>query len=137
MRLVTWWYPAWLAFFLCCVQPLVEYWGHRLLHRVGNDYHREHHAVYGGTKDYPGDWYVRGLCALLLCAAPSWCELWMGLAKYEAMHCLAHTTWGLHGLRQHHLLHHARHNCNYSFSATWPDRLFGTYRPSKRDAAVE
>ena len=47
------------------------------------------------------------------------------LLKYELTHTISHIYPGNY-LYQHHKLHHKFKKGNYSFSAIWPDKLFGT-----------
>ena len=111
---------------LFAVQPVVEYWLHRLVHRVQLYCHISHHLCWSRGKYwlYAGDWTVRGGVIVLVLAG--WYTAALMLLKYELMHCCAHTCPGFRYLHRHHFLHHRDPTCNFSFSAIWPDRLFGT-----------
>lgn len=110
---------------LFVAQPLVEYWLHRLVHRVYLNYHMHHHRRWSGGMywSYAGDWAVRGCVVVLVLVG--WHVAALMLLKYELTHLVAHVYPGLY-LHRHHFLHHRDPTCNFSFSAIWPDRLFGT-----------
>jgi sterol desaturase/sphingolipid hydroxylase (fatty acid hydroxylase superfamily) len=50
----------------------------------------------------------------------------IAVLKHELTHIAVHRMPGLRYLHRHHFLHHRNPECNFSFSAVWPDRLFGT-----------
>ena len=111
---------------LFVVQPLAEYGLHRLVHRLYVNYHIDHHTSwsFGTYWAYRGDWIVRG--TVLTMALLQWYTAALLLLKYEVIHTLVHRLPGFRVLHRHHFLHHRDPTCNFSFSATWPDRLFGT-----------
>lgn len=113
---------------LFIVQPLVEYWLHRLVHKVHLFYHVSHHVCWSGGKywSYAGDWAARG--GVVALALAGWHTAALMLLKYELTHLSAHIHPGFRYLHRHHFLHHRDTTCNFSFSAIWPDRLFGTLR---------
>jgi hypothetical protein len=111
---------------LFVVQPVVEYWLHRLVHYLLVEYHIDHHRNWGNGKywDYNGDWAVR--CVVAYFAILGWYTAALMLLKYEIMHTVVHRWPGFKRMHRHHFLHHHNKSCNYSFSAIWPDRIFGT-----------
>lgn len=115
-----------LLFLLFVIQPLIEYWLHRLVHRVHLTYHAEHHRHWSGGKywRYTGDWAARA--AIAACALAGWHTTALMLLKYELVHSAIHIYPGFRYLHRHHFLHHRNADCNFTFSAIWPDRLFGT-----------
>ena len=58
------------------------------------------------------------------------------LLKYEFIHTNSHACPGNY-LYQHHKLHHKFKKGNYSFSAVWPDKLFGTLLEDERSSEVD
>jgi len=110
---------------LFAVQPLLEYGLHRFVHHIALMYHTDHHRKWsGGTYwSYEGDWNVYLLVALAVLLR--WHIAALMLLKYEIAHVVAHACPGSY-LHRHHFIHHRKPQCNYSFSAIWPDRLFGT-----------
>ena len=67
------------------------------------------------------------MCVLLL--AVGYTVPVVFLLKYELTHIFCHCRVAKdHVLHRHHVLHHMHPNCNYSFSAIWPDLVFGTCR---------
>ena len=111
---------------LFVVQPLVEYWLHRLVHCGQLHYHIDHHLHWSKGKywSYTGDWAARG--AVVVLAFMGWYTAALMLLKYELTHMAAHSFPGLRYLHRHHFMHHRDATCNFSFSAVWPDKLFGT-----------
>jgi sterol desaturase/sphingolipid hydroxylase (fatty acid hydroxylase superfamily) len=111
---------------LFLVQPVVEYWLHRLVHDLLLQYHVDHHRNWSQGKywNYVGDRAARG--AVLCLALIGWYTAAFMLLKYEIMHTVVHRWPGFKRMHRHHFLHHRNPSCNYSFSAIWPDRLFGT-----------
>ena len=111
---------------LFLVQPVAEYWLHRLVHSLLLQYHVDHHRMWSRGKywDYIGDRAVRG--AVLCLALLGWYTAAIMLLKYEITHTMVHRLPSSTRLHRHHFLHHRNQSCNYSFSAIWPDRLFGT-----------
>jgi len=111
---------------LFIVQPVLEYWAHRLTHILQLRYHLDHHHNWSHGKFwlYTGDWYGRVLVGIFVLLG--WHIAALMLAKEEVMHTLAHRYPGFRYLHRHHFLHHRNPACNFSFSAVWPDRLFGT-----------
>ena len=111
---------------LFIAQPLVEYWLHRVVHRVHMHYHAHHHRHWSGGRywSYAGDWAARGCIVVLVLVG--WHVAALMLLKYELAHLAAHVYPGFRYLHRHHFLHHRDATCNFSFSAIWPDRLFGT-----------
>lgn len=111
---------------LFVVQPLVEYWLHRLVHCGKLHYHIDHHRHWSKGKywSYSGDWNARG--AVVVLVFMGWYTAALMLLKYELTHMAAHSFPGLRYLHRHHFMHHRDVTCNFSFSAVWPDKLFGT-----------
>lgn len=111
---------------LFIIQPIAEYWLHRLAHWAQLTYHLSHHkfSSHGRFWGYQGDWTCQFLIAML--ALCGWYTAALTLLKYEASHTIVHRTPGLRYLHRHHFLHHRHPSKNFSFSAIWPDRLFGT-----------
>ena len=111
---------------LFIVQPLLEYILHRLFHYYLLSYHQSHHKKWTGSlfEQYVGDNNVR--YAIILLFIIKYYYFAIVLFKYEYNHILSHK-YHSHYLFKHHLIHHRRKNCNYAFSATWPDKLFGTF----------
>ena len=123
-------------------QPLVEYWLHRWLHtmrshagaRSAIEYHSSHHTQTKHSYNrYRGDANVWVLCAIL--GLMGYYIPMLFIVKYEAVHVLSHA-WPHHYLYRHHRTHHQFPMYNYSFSAVWPDRVFGTHAPP-RDPATD
>lgn len=111
---------------LFLVQPVVEYWLHRLAHRLLWSYHTEHHThtSKGQYWTYSGDWGVRGMALCL--ALMGWYTAAIMLLRHDLMHTVSHRFAGLRYLHRHHFLHHLNRQYNFSFSAIWPDWMFGT-----------
>ena len=111
---------------LFVAQPIAEYWLHRFVHFMRLEYHMSHHAYssHGKYWGYKGDFTCRMLIVML--AVHGYHVAALALLKYEVTHTAVHRVPGLRYLHRHHFLHHRKPNVNYSFSAIWPDRLFGT-----------
>ena len=108
------------------LQPIAEYWLHRFVHWIKLGYHASHHVgnSQGRYWQYEGDDLCRVL--ILVLALFEWYTAALALLKYEVMHTAAHRVPGLRYLHRHHFIHHRNAKVNFSFSAVWPDRLFGT-----------
>ena len=110
---------------LLFIQPLSEYFFHRFTHTYIIKYHFDHHKKWSDIMydNYTGDRNVRGfiLCLFIM----KYYLFAIILIKYEFTHTISHVYPGNY-LYQHHKLHHKYKTGNYSFSAVWPDKLFGT-----------
>ena len=110
---------------LLLVQPLAEYFFHRLTHIYSIKYHIEHHKKWSDIlyHNYIGDYYVRSfiLCLFIM----KYYLIAIIVLKYELTHTISHI-YPDNYLYKHHKLHHKYKKVNYSFSAVWPDKLFGT-----------
>ena len=125
---------------LFVTQPLVEYWLHRWLHtaryagiRFAIEHHASHHTYNQKEHSYNryrGDAKVWVLCAIF--GGAGYYIPMLFLLKYEALHIFSHAC-PHHYLYRHHRAHHRLPVHNYSFSAVWPDRVFGTHAPQSRD----
>ena len=117
--------PA-LLMSLFIVQPLAEYWLHRAAHRMQLAYHVSHHTrnSRGRYWGYKGDAVCRLFVVVLVWYGQYTAAL--ALIKYEITHIMVHRIPSLRYLHRHHFIHHRNPDVNYSFGATWPDRLFGT-----------
>ena len=107
------------------VQPLTEYIFHRFTHVYLIKYHCDHHKKWSVIlyNNYTGDHYMR---SFILCLFVMKYYLTATiLLKYELTHTISHI-YPENYLYQHHKLHHKFKKGNYSFSAVWPDKLFGT-----------
>ncbi len=112
---------------LFLLQPMAEYWMHRFIHAIRLPYHVVHHKNYGSGMyhSYTGDLLAWILIVVLLVTGHHWWAL--AVCKYEFTHVLSHLDTRSKQY-SHHRMHHRIPNCNYSFSAVWPDKLFGTYK---------
>ena len=118
------------------IQPLTEYILHRVTHVYLIKYHQDHHKRWSDTlyDNYTGDHYIRSfiLCLFVMkYYLPA-----IILLKYELVHTISHVYPGNY-LYQHHKLHHKFKKGNYSFSAVWPDKLFGTLLEDERSSEVD
>ena len=108
------------------LQPLVEYWLHRLAHHFCVKMHVEHHHIYKGNtySKYAGHTFA--WCIIISCLALKQWVLAFAVLKYEVMHTLTHHP--SHYMYRHHFMHHHNPRCNFGVSASWPDYVFGTLR---------
>lgn len=118
---------------LFVLQPVIEYGIHRFLHfnLDPSGYHKEHHAIFHSRpySKYMGDKNMYLISAIGYYFIPQWYLLWLGIMKYEIFHMIIHRYPNLFPkLSDHHKFHHVDFRYNQSFSAIWPDKLFGTYK---------
>ncbi len=146
-------YPFVFLFVGLLVGSLGEYWGHRLLHRLGHGPHLDHHAEnegHGWVREFAGymrraifiiypvgrliDYAYNGH-SLLIHGPHFW--YWIGgvvghVAFTAYVHEAYHTNPSLVFWisRPTHYFHHAynQRNCNFGWTVTWWDKLFGTYQ---------
>jgi len=111
------------------VHPFFDYWGHRLLHKLGNEQHHAHHVEITGNRG-GADEFEWWCYAAALIAYPSHLTRWicLGLLQYAWFHQLSHDLpWLVPSIAHHHGIHHMAPGRNHGVSASWPDRLFGTH----------
>ena len=145
------------------LHPLLEYWGHWLIHEVSNVQHANHHSEIkhnsAGADEFEF-WcylmavaayhssYTRGACIGFLSVAANSNPTTIGIvsqthecpparrSQYAWFHQLSHDWPALvpHAAR-HHAIHHIAPSKNLSISLSWPDRVFGTNLPQLPRAA--
>ena len=114
---------------LVIVQPLLEYWIHRVVHVLDLEFHIDHHRHYSRVAywRYRGNscvWVISIVLGLI-----GWYTAALMVLRYEIVHIAAHRVPSLRPLHRHHFAHHRNHNVNFGVSAIWPDRLFRTIEP--------
>jgi sterol desaturase/sphingolipid hydroxylase (fatty acid hydroxylase superfamily) len=120
-------------FFLFVIQPLFEYILHRNVHLSNMDLfkiHKQHHIDIH-QKKYNSSITVNLLYSLLtlpICFVEYGEFLWLGLFKYQLGHLILHLYPFLFPqLSRFHQVHHKNPKVNYTVTAMWPDKVFGTY----------
>lgn len=115
-----------LSFAVFVLQPIVEYWVHRAVHRFRLQEHLEHHANFS-LGHY---WRFRAETIVCIAMALSVVSqnfiMFCMILRHAIGHAIVHRTPSLRFLHRHHFLHHRDPSCNFCFTALWPDRLFGT-----------
>ena len=119
-------FDAKLFALLFILQPLIEYFGHRVVHIYRYHYHIAHHRTWSGGSysSYGADTYV--LLFIIGALYTRHYKTGLVLLKYEVTHTMAHICPSYYMYR-HHQLHHTHPGNNFAFSVMWPDRLFGTF----------
>ena len=121
-------------FFLSFIQPLLEYIFHRKVH-INQKYdlfqiHKAHHIDIH-QKKY--DHSLLNNMNYAVCLAPlyflSYGEYaWLGIMKYQLGHYMLHRYPYIYPeLTKFHMVHHQNPKVNYTVTAMWPDKVFGTY----------
>jgi len=108
------------------IQPVVEYWLHRLAHRFKVNTHVSHHSMYKGKQYSTYAGHAFAWCIIIgLLAFKRWL-IALAVLKYEVIHTLSHCPG--HYMYRHHYMHHHNPHCNFGVSAVWPDSLFCTLK---------
>jgi sterol desaturase/sphingolipid hydroxylase (fatty acid hydroxylase superfamily) len=123
------------VFFLFIIQPLLEYGAHRKIH-LHKDYdilqiHKTHHKVIH-QKKYNNSIFKNILSSILtlpICYAPYGEYVWLSFFKYQLAHLILHKyPFVFPQLSKFHAIHHVNPKVNYTITAMWPDKVFGTYK---------
>jgi sterol desaturase/sphingolipid hydroxylase (fatty acid hydroxylase superfamily) len=123
--------------FLFVFQPLIEYTVHRYIHATNknsdsslNKIHKRHHNDIH-LQRYNNSPFINLLSSVITfplyfvyCGNYIWC----GFFKYQLGHLTLHYYPFLFPqLSQFHAIHHKNPKVNYTLTAMWPDKIFGTY----------
>ncbi len=123
-------------------------WSAALWKRIHFDHHQDPHrlAVLFGSplNTIPTMAVIAGPIGALLAgwpgAAAGFCAALLTTCVYEFVHCIQHLNYKpksrlLQRLKREHLLHHFQNeNGNYGIVSAMPDRCFGSYYATARDA---
>jgi sterol desaturase/sphingolipid hydroxylase (fatty acid hydroxylase superfamily) len=120
--------------FLYIIQPLLEYIIHRNIHRYKNydlfQIHKKHHMAIHNN-NYNNSLLINCFSSIItfpICFYTWGDYIWLGFFKYQLGHLTLHYYPFLFSqLSQFHAIHHRNPKVNYTLTAMWPDKIFGTY----------
>ena len=111
--------------YIFIITPCIEYFVHRILHKINNTIHKQHHIEVSKNHNDIEYW---GIVSLIIFYYYNCYYLYIGLLKYMIIHYLIHNHPDIlpTHIVNHHKIHHLYPNCNYGISSIYPDAIFNT-----------